>query len=127
MKLRDGPQAKKTVVIFDEAGCIPMYEFLGLSRLGRLIVCLVCVGDKNQLPPYHPGSSRNVFRRVAGGRNQQFIPTMPAETVKSFVRCESTHSDWKDQTYHSVSCSKRHCQSTGRSNLQRRLRDPAQL
>jgi hypothetical protein len=85
MKLRDGPQAKKTVVIFDEAGCIPMYEFLGLSRLGRLIVCLVCVGDKNQLPPYDPGSSRNVFRRVAGGRNQQFIPTMPAETVKSLL------------------------------------------
>ena len=51
-------QRKRTVVIFDEAGCIPIYEFLGLSRLGRDIDCLVCVGDKNQLPPYDPTTGK---------------------------------------------------------------------
>ncbi len=45
---------KNTVVIFDEAGCIPSYELLGLSRLGRDIDALVLVGDKHQLPPYNP-------------------------------------------------------------------------
>lgn len=43
---------KDTVVIFDESGCIPSYELLGLSRLGRAIKSLVLVGDKKQLPPY---------------------------------------------------------------------------
>jgi hypothetical protein len=48
---------RKSIVVFDEAGCIPSYEFLGLSMLGRSINSLVCVGDKNQLPPYDPGSN----------------------------------------------------------------------
>jgi hypothetical protein len=53
-----GTQKKKeTVVVFDEAGCIPDYELLGLSMLGHSIVSLVCVGDKNQLPPYDPSSN----------------------------------------------------------------------
>ena len=43
---------KKTVVVFDEAGCIPSFELLGLSRLGRDIVALLLVGDKHQLPPF---------------------------------------------------------------------------
>jgi len=43
---------KETVVIFDESGCIPSYELLGLSRLGRAIKSLVLVGDQKQLPPY---------------------------------------------------------------------------
>jgi hypothetical protein len=89
MKLHDGPQAKKTVVIFDEAGCIPMYEFLGLSRLGRLIVCLVCVGDKNQLPPYDPVSSGNIDGQLGGsrqgGKHKRGRPTASAETVKSLL------------------------------------------
>jgi hypothetical protein len=46
----------KTIVVFDEAGCIPSYELLGLSMLGHDIVSLVCVGDKHQLPPYDPSS-----------------------------------------------------------------------
>ena len=85
IKLRDGTQEKKTVVIFDESGCIPMYEFLGLSRLERLIVCLVCVGDKNQLPPYDPGSSRTVVRHFVRGRHQQARPTASTETVTSLL------------------------------------------
>jgi hypothetical protein len=85
IKLCDRAKEKKTVVIFDEAGCIPMYEFLGLSRLGRLIECLVCVGDKNQLPPYDPGSSRTVVRHEAGRRRYKAKPTVPTETVKSLL------------------------------------------
>ena len=49
---------KDTVVIFDESGCIPSYELLGLSRLGRAIRSLVLVGDKKQLPPYDPMQGR---------------------------------------------------------------------
>lgn len=47
-----------TIVIFDESGCIPSYELLGLSRLGRAIRSLVLVGDKKQLPPYNPTQGR---------------------------------------------------------------------
>jgi len=47
-----------TIVIFDESGCIPSYELLGLSRLGRAIKSLVLVGDKKQLPPYDPMQGR---------------------------------------------------------------------
>ena len=35
---------KDTIVIFDEAGCIPAYELLGLTRLERNIKALVLVG-----------------------------------------------------------------------------------
>jgi hypothetical protein len=56
----------KTIVVFDEAGCIPSYELLGLSMLGHSISSLVCVGDKNQLPPYDPSS-------MAGGGVQSLL------------------------------------------------------
>jgi hypothetical protein len=46
---------KPTNAIFDEAGCIPCFKFLGLTRLGHSIEALVCVGDIHQLPPYDPG------------------------------------------------------------------------
>ena len=36
--------SKDTIVIFDEAGCIPAYELLGLTRLGRNIKALILVG-----------------------------------------------------------------------------------
>jgi hypothetical protein len=49
---------KETIVIFDEAGCIPSYELLGLSRLGRDIQALILVGDKYQLPPYDASQGR---------------------------------------------------------------------
>jgi len=69
----DEKKSKKTIVVFDEAGCIPSYELLGLSRLGRDIQALVVVGDKHQLPPYdasqgrlskHHGNRRNLVREV---------------------------------------------------------------
>lgn len=60
---------KKTVVIFDESGCIPSYELLGLTRLGRPIESLVLVGDKHQLPPYDATQGRN-FRRVQKRKQQ---------------------------------------------------------
>lgn len=52
-------ETKKAVVIFDEAGCIPSYELLGLSRLGYDIEALILVGDKHQLPPYDPSQGKN--------------------------------------------------------------------
>lgn len=53
---------KLTVCIFDESGCIPAYELLGLSRLGRPIIALILVGDKHQLPPYDPTQGRSFGR-----------------------------------------------------------------
>ena len=49
---------RPTIVVYDEAGCIPSYELLGLKRLGRSIISLLAVGDKQQLPPYDPSSSQ---------------------------------------------------------------------
>lgn len=46
----------ETIVIIDEAGCIPAFELLGLSRLERSIKALICLGDKHQLPPYNPST-----------------------------------------------------------------------
>ena len=59
----------KTIVVFDEAGCIPSYELLGLSMLGHSISSLVCVGDKNQLPPYDPSSNSKHQYSSHGARN----------------------------------------------------------
>lgn len=61
----DQDPPKDTIVIFDESGCIPSYELLGLSRLGRTIKSLVLVGDKKQLPPYDPMQGR---RKRKGSR-----------------------------------------------------------
>lgn len=38
---------KDTIVIFDESGCIPAFELLGLSRLERAIKALVIVGENH--------------------------------------------------------------------------------
>ena len=54
--------SKETICIFDESGCIPAYEFLGLSRLDRSTKALMLVGDKHQLPPYDPMQSMNYNR-----------------------------------------------------------------
>lgn len=51
---------RDVVVIIDETGCIPAYELLGLYSLSRTIKCIVCVGDKHQLPPYAPNSRQYV-------------------------------------------------------------------
>jgi hypothetical protein len=58
---------RSTIVVFDEAGCIPDYEFLGLSRLGRDIKALVCVGDKHQLPPFSAASANRTSTPHGGG------------------------------------------------------------
>ena len=50
---------KETIVIFDEAGCIPSYELLGLSRLGRNFKAILLVGDEHQLPPYDSSQGGN--------------------------------------------------------------------
>lgn len=61
-------QGRPTVVIFDEAGCIPSYELLGLSRLGCIVKSLILVGDVHQLPPYDPGSYDNGKQNWQNGR-----------------------------------------------------------
>lgn len=57
-----------TIVVFDESGCIPAYELLGLTRLGRNIVGMLLVGDKKQLPPYDPSQGRGAAS-IASARN----------------------------------------------------------
>jgi len=52
----------ETICIFDEAGCIPAYELLGLTRLRMPIKAVIIVGDKHQLPPYDPMQGRSFHR-----------------------------------------------------------------
>lgn len=84
LSISTSENVKQTVVIFDEAGCIPFYEFLGLVRLGRSIKALVCVGDKNQLPPYNAGSSRRRERNHRGGFGGRGV-SQNSETVDSLL------------------------------------------
>jgi hypothetical protein len=72
----------KTIVIFDEAGCIPAYELIGLSRLGRQIDALVAVGDEHQLPPYNP--NENSFRKNAS-RSPRATPRRAGAKLKSIL------------------------------------------
>jgi hypothetical protein len=69
----DEEDAKEgTIVIFDESGCIPSYELLGLSRLGCEIDAILVVGDKHQLPPFNPDNGgKPRFDRSARGRQRQ--------------------------------------------------------
>ena len=78
---------KKTVVIFDEAGCIPSYELLGLSRLGRDIEALVLVGDEHQLPPYNASQGGNNNQRGSrrGGYRSRRTRETPAKALKSLL------------------------------------------
>lgn len=46
----DASSDEKAIIIFDEAGCAPSCELLGLTRLESSIEALVLVGDKEQLP-----------------------------------------------------------------------------
>jgi hypothetical protein len=68
----------KTVVIFDESGCIPAYELIGLTRLGITFDAIVAVGDAKQLPPYDPRqnftpkSSPRSFGKVSNSRFRTF-------------------------------------------------------
>jgi ribosomal protein S17 len=88
-------QMKKTIVVFDEAGCIPSYELLGLSRLGRSIDSLVCVGDKNQLPPYDPSSSRDYNKNRNGprGANARQRSVTQETSVKSLLDVSKLTTD----------------------------------
>ena len=63
---QSGDDREGAVIIFDESGCIPSYELLGLDRLDCPISAILTVGDKKQLPPYNPTSNtrdRNSQRR----------------------------------------------------------------
>jgi superfamily I DNA and/or RNA helicase len=84
----DSANENKTIVIFDEAGCIPGYELLGLTRLETEIEALVLVGDKEQLPPYQPSasfsSSPHVQSRRYSNRGRGFAPPKQPQ-VKSLL------------------------------------------
>lgn len=88
-------QMKKTIVVFDEAGCIPSYELLGLSRLGRSIDSLVCVGDKNQLPPYDPSQSSGCKKHRNGprGANARQRSVTQELSVKSLLDVSKLTTD----------------------------------
>jgi hypothetical protein len=88
-------EAHDTVVVFDESGCIPAYELLGLSRLGRNVEGMLLVGDKKQLSPYDPSqvqraapgaSTRNTrgFSRRNSGFSRQASLSNP-EKIKSLL------------------------------------------
>lgn len=76
-------RGKPTVVIFDEAGCIPSFELLGLSRLERDIVSLVCVGDKKQLAPYNPGATFTKSFKEQKSDNIPSLLDVSAMTIES--------------------------------------------
>lgn len=81
---------KKTVVIFDEAGCIPSYELVGISRLGLDIEALVLVGDKHQLPPYDANQGRPSSQRLWGRYRQ---PKARVQKVQSLLDASALKLD----------------------------------
>lgn len=82
---------KETIVVFDEAGCIPAYELLGISRLKRSIKSLICVGDKHQLPPYAPDSMNN--KRNSFGRRVGATPAKKSDKVDSLLDVSKLEDD----------------------------------
>lgn len=91
------PLQKNTIVIFDESGCIPSFELLGLSRLGRNIEAILLVGDKHQLPPYDPyqrSTLKNRNNRGGRGRNSRFSSeVVKKETLKSLLEISKLSID----------------------------------
>jgi hypothetical protein len=88
----------KTICIFDEAGCIPSYELIGLSRLGIDIDAVVAVGDKKQLPPYDP--DQNSFSKK-GFRSRRSSSSL--DDSKSKRNSVSSILDVSGQTIHDES------------------------
>ena len=64
-------EEKSAVVIFDESGCIPEYELLGLGRIVKDISSIVLVGDIHQLPPYDPSDRKKDQQRLRHGRTSR--------------------------------------------------------
>ena len=79
----------EVVVVFDEAGCIPSYELLGLTRLDYTIEALILVGDKEQLPPYQSSavsrSSRPQASRHGAAERDRGMPREIQPRVKSLL------------------------------------------
>jgi hypothetical protein len=76
-----------TIVIFDEAGCIPSFELLGLSRLGCNIDAILVVGDIHQLSPYNPDgtgkpqSKRSRARKHKGRKSKNLNSILDVSDV----------------------------------------------
>ncbi|KAG7363889.1 AAA domain containing protein [Nitzschia inconspicua] len=77
----------KTVLIFDEAGCIPAYELIGLTRLGQNFDAIVAVGDSKQLPPYNP--SQNTFKKPFVRQYSAFTEQTKRDPIKSILDVSS--------------------------------------
>ena len=95
--MRHTPSRNNTIVIFDESGCIPSFELLGLSRLGRNIEAILLVGDKQQLPPYDPyqrSTFKNRNTRGRRGRNSRFSSeVVKHESLKSLLEISKLSLD----------------------------------
>jgi hypothetical protein len=74
---------RPTFVVFDEAGCIPAYELLGLSRVRENIVGVLCVGDKNQLPPFISTTSQPTKSNGNGNWRQSNVRVGTSQEEKS--------------------------------------------
>jgi hypothetical protein len=83
----------KTVVIFDESGCIPAFELIGLTRLGITLDAIVAVGDAKQLPPYDPRQSftskpsPRSFRSRSFSQNKTTSTSTPIKSILDVSGC----------------------------------------
>ena len=90
-------EEKSTVVIFDESGCIPEYELLGLGRIVKDIASIVLVGDIHQLPPYdasYGNKGRQLLRDGKPTRNERSTFQKDNETkTKSLLHASKLKED----------------------------------
>jgi len=86
--------ARETIAIFDEAGCIPSYELLGLSRINGMIKALVAVGDKHQLPPFNP--NQNFSKRTRAPKKGRKKKQVEQKEIKSIL--DVSKRDYNDDS-----------------------------
>lgn len=101
MQCLDVKSEEKLVLIFDEAGCIPSYELIGLTQLARHIDAIVAVGDKHQLPPYNPQQSNNQNRAKTSFRakSRQQINNIEPK-IESILDASGRGNDDPGKIYH---------------------------
>jgi DNA-binding protein Fis len=87
------PAEKPTFVVFDEAGCIPAYELLGLSQISENIVGILCIGDEHQLPPF--GNDMALSFRSGNRKNGQLVAkqSVAGRAIKSILDVSQMHVD----------------------------------
>jgi len=73
------------VIIFDESGCIPSFELLGLNRLDCQISAILAVGDKNQLPPYDPSNASKKNKKSPSKEKRRLKSLLDVSEVKDKI------------------------------------------